>query len=308
LEELVSENIIYNGDCLDLFPLIRDKSQHLVLADPPYRVFKDFGNDSDKMSHNEYLKFCTSWIDECVDKIVDVGTLMIYGLTRLNWFMWGHLGRKAEKPERQLKELVWYYTNKQVPGINFYQPSHENIIVYLKDKDKRIFNKDEIRQPYETDYAKFAGKSRPPKSSRFGNKASIYKVHEKGAAPRDVLGIDEEIIPSILDGGILKTGTLAGGSGRERAVDINGNKHLTQKPIRLTRWLVLGSTNPGDNILIPFSGSGTEALVSYQEGRKFIGFELNEDFIGMTRMRFAKMNISTIYEKRDGIKALRIRS
>jgi len=306
----VLENVIYNGDCLDLFPLIKDRSQQLILADPPYRMQKDFGNDSDKMSHNEFLGFCTAWIDECVDKMTDIGTLMIYGLTRLNWFMWGHLSRKVERPERQLRELIWYYTNKQVPSLNFYQPSHENILVFLKDKDKRIFNKDDLRQPYETDYGKFAGKVRPPKSSRFGNKVSVYKVHEKGAAPRDVLGIDEEdeSIPLILEGGVLKTGTLAGGSGKERAIGINGEKHPTQKPIRLTRWLVLGSTHRDDSVLIPFSGSGTEALVSYQEGRKFIGFELNEDYIGMTRMRFTKMNIPTIYEKIDGIKALRIRS
>jgi hypothetical protein len=119
----------------------------------------------------------------------------------------------------------------------------------------------------------------------------VYRVHEKGAAPRDVLIVDE--IPPVLEGGVLKCATLAGGSGQERVIAPNGEKHPTQKPLKLTRWLILGSSNPGDNVLIPFSGSGTEALVAYEEKRRFIGFELNGNYVEMSRARFEAAGFAT---------------
>ena len=285
------ENTVFHGNCLELFHLVPDQSQHLVIADGPYNVGKDFGNDSDKMTYGDFVKFSRQWLAESVRVLAPAGTLMVYGVTRINWFIWGLLRDYASDPDRQLKELIWHYTNKQVPGLNFYQPAHENIIVFCKHPSHKTFNLDDLRQPYESDYAKSAGRMRPATPGRFGSRPSVYKAHERGAAPRDVLVVDE--IPPVLQGGVLKTATLAGGAGKERVVGSNGVKHPTQKPLKLSRWLILGSTNPGDNVLAPFVGSGTEALVAYAENRNFMGFELNRNYVEMARARFEASGFST---------------
>jgi hypothetical protein len=229
---------------------------------------------------------------------------MIYGLTRINWFLWGLLRDHARDPDRQLKELIWHYTNKQVPGMKFYQPSHENIIVFFADATRRTFNQDDLRQPYESNYARSAGRVRCGTPGRFGSKPSIYKPHGKGATPRDVLAINE--VPPVLEGGILKTGTLAGGSGRERVIGPDGKRHPTQKPVKLTRWLILGSSNPGDSILIPFAGSGTEAFVAYEQKRNFLGFELNWTYVEMAQARFEAAGFATEYVELNGTRAWKV--
>ena len=54
--------------------------------------------------------------------------------------------------------------------------------------------------------------------------------------------------------------------------------HPTQKPEELIERLVLASSNEGDLVLDPFSGSGTTAVVCKKNNRNFIGFELNKEY------------------------------
>lgn len=55
--------------------------------------------------------------------------------------------------------------------------------------------------------------------------------------------------------------------------------HDTKKPETLTRLLILSTTLPGDLVVVPFSGSGTECAMAAKEGRKFIGFDLEEKHV-----------------------------
>ena len=48
-------------------------------------------------------------------------------------------------------------------------------------------------------------------------------------------------------------------------------KHPTQKPLRLLVRMILASTNPGDWILDPFSGSSTTGIAANLCGRRFAG-------------------------------------
>jgi site-specific DNA-methyltransferase (adenine-specific) len=55
-------------------------------------------------------------------------------------------------------------------------------------------------------------------------------------------------------------------------------KHPTQKPEALLDRIVRASTNPGDLILDPFSGSATTGVVALRHGRKYIGIDLSADY------------------------------
>jgi site-specific DNA-methyltransferase (adenine-specific) len=65
-------------------------------------------------------------------------------------------------------------------------------------------------------------------------------------------------------------------------------KHPTQKPIELLSRIVLLASNSGDTVLDPFCGSGTTGVVSVANGRTFIGIELDEDFIQLSKARMTK--------------------
>ena len=64
-------------------------------------------------------------------------------------------------------------------------------------------------------------------------------------------------------------------------------KHPTQKPLRLLYRIILASTNEGDTILDPFSGSGTTGIAANLLGRNFIGIEQDKQFceLGMRRRK-----------------------
>lgn len=63
--------------------------------------------------------------------------------------------------------------------------------------------------------------------------------------------------------------------------------HPTQKPDELFEKLINISSNPGDLVLDPFSGSGTTAFNCKKLKRRFVGFELDEIFYKKTLTRLA---------------------
>lgn len=62
-------------------------------------------------------------------------------------------------------------------------------------------------------------------------------------------------------------------------------KHTTQKPIQLLERIILASTNINDLIFDPFSGSSTTGVAAIKLGRKFIGCELENDYISLSIKR-----------------------
>ena len=56
-------------------------------------------------------------------------------------------------------------------------------------------------------------------------------------------------------------------------------KHPTQKPLALLERVVIASTNPGQVILDPFCGSATTGVSALLNGRKFIGVDMDEEFL-----------------------------
>lgn len=65
--------------------------------------------------------------------------------------------------------------------------------------------------------------------------------------------------------------------------------HFAVYPPELIRPCVLAGSRVGDTVLDPFSGSGTTGMVATQEGRKYVGFDLNSDYLDLSlRTRFAQ--------------------
>lgn len=61
-------------------------------------------------------------------------------------------------------------------------------------------------------------------------------------------------------------------------------KHLTPKSLKLFRYLINASSNEGDVILDPFSGTGTTAAAAYLENRDFICSDLNKLFVNDSKI------------------------
>jgi site-specific DNA-methyltransferase (adenine-specific) len=67
-------------------------------------------------------------------------------------------------------------------------------------------------------------------------------------------------------------------------------KHPTQKPVALLERILLASTNEGDVVLDPFSGSGTTALAAIRTKRSFIGVEIDKKWIHVSKQRLQEFS------------------
>ena len=274
---LHGRNTIVHGDALMELRKVPTASVDVVIADPPYNIGKDFGNNKDKRDMQEYLGWCGAWIDECLRSLKSDGTMFIYGFSEI-------LAHLATQVQANKRWLVWHYTNKNVASLHFWQRSHEGILCLWKGNKPQFF-RDAVREPYtETFLKNSAGKVRKSKSCRFskGESTTVYVAHTKGALPRDV----------------IKLPALAGGAGRSErhflcktcnsvytSENLNHHrthtilKHPTQKPAALTERLLYSCLDKKGLILVPFAGSGSECLVAKRLGHDFVGVEVNKEYI-----------------------------
>ena len=78
-------------------------------------------------------------------------------------------------------------------------------------------------------------------------------------------------------------------------VDKKKYKHPTIKPLPLIENHIENSSKPGDVILDCFAGSGTMLVGAINKGRRFIGFEINEEYF-----KIAEKRIKEALEKKAG--------
>jgi site-specific DNA-methyltransferase (adenine-specific) len=259
---------IINDDILNVLRNLNDESAQIVIADPPYNIGKDFGNKSDKQPMDEYLKWCDEWIEGCLRVLRKDGTMFIYGFSEILALILARIPQDVNR-----RWLVWHYTNKTVPKLNFWQRSHESIIVLWKGD--KVFHRDDVREPYTDGFVKgAAGKKRPATKGRYSNgeMTTMYAAHPSGALPRDV----------------IKMPTLAGTSGKGERVD-----HPTQKPLELCEKLLKSCKQDPENgfVLVPFAGSGSECVAAKKLGLPFVGVEINEDYVKLIEKRIGDHGI-----------------
>lgn len=277
--ETIYSNQIHNLDCVVGMAALAPDSADVVIADPPYNKKKDFGNNSDKRSLSDYVAWSLGWIKEALRVLKPCGALFIYGFPEIL----AHIS--VNLPLDKQRWLQWHYTNKNMPNLNFWQRSHESILCAWKDRP--LFNRDSIREPYTRSYlAGCAGRVRPPGECRLSGRQAqptAYQAHEKGALPRDVIPI-----PALAGGAALKErhiycktcASLVESAARKAHKGHDLIIHPTQKPIALAKKLILSCKPPGAfNILIPFCGSGSECVCARELGGNFVSFELNPDYI-----------------------------
>lgn len=258
-------NIIYNEDCISGMKKLQSEIADIIICDPPYNIGKDFGNNSDKQDMDIYLLWCDEWIQECLRILKPQGTLYIYGFSETLAFI-------RTRIKCNVRWLIWHYTNKVCPKLNFWQRSHESILCCYKNKP--IFNCDDVREPYTDTYLKnAAGKVRKATKGRFskGDTETTYTAHEGGALPRDV----------------IKLPALAGGAGKKERVN-----HPTQKPLSLCETLIKASLNKNSQTLlvVPFVGSGSECVSAKKNNVNYIGFEINSEYVALTNERLLGAN------------------
>ena len=143
--------------------------------------------------------------------------------------------------------IVWYYTFGQNCRKKFNR-THAHIHYFTKDKKNFVFNADSIRVP-------------SARQLKYNDK----RANSKGKVPDDTW-----------------TFSRVCGTFKERV-----KNHPCQMPEDLLERIIKVSTNEGDLVLDPFSGSGTTSAVAKKNNRNYIGIEFDDLYAEESRKRIS---------------------
>ena len=259
-EPLTEENMRNNnslailGESLAVLKKMKDKSVQLIFADAPYNIGKDFGNNSDKWeSVHAYIEWCKTWIDECMRILSDTGSMYFMTATQHMSYLDVYVSEKYNV----LCRIIWSYDSSGVQSKKMYGSLYEPILMINKNKKASyIFNHEDILV-----------------EARTGAKRKLIDYRKNPPQPYST-----EKVP----GNVWNFN-------RVRFKMDEYENHPTQKPEALLERIVKASSNPGDVVLDPFSGSFTTSAMAVRLGRVGVGIDLNEEYyeIGLRRTGIA---------------------
>ncbi|MEA3121721.1 MAG: hypothetical protein QOH33_1276 [Paraburkholderia sp.] len=239
-----------NRDFLADVASVADASIDLIVADSPYGLGKDYGNDSDMLVGEAFLAWTRSWIELAIPKLKPSGSLYIFCTWQYAPEIFSFLKTKLT----MVNEIIW---DRRVPSMGGttrrFTSVHDNIGFFAVSKDYH-FDIDPVRIPYDA----------ATKKARSRKRFEGSKWLEQGYNPKDVWSVSR--------------------LHRQHAERVD---HPTQKPLEIVERMVLSSCPPGGRVLDPFMGSGTTAVACARHGREFVGYEINESYCAIARERVA---------------------
>lgn len=233
-------NTVIVGDAITEMSKLDPFSVDLVIADPPYNLGKDYGNNHDIQGFAEYLDFTRNWIKQAHRVLKPSGTLYVFMGFRFISYLYDILDK--EQGMFFNSWIVWHYT-QGIGKTRGFSPRHDDILMFTKS-ETFTFNLDSVRVP---------------------QKYYRERNNMRGANPGDVWEFSHV-----------------------HYCNENRQNHPTQKPEGIIERIVLASSNKGDIVLDPFSGSGTTIRVCQQLHRHAIGIELNPEYVEMTKERLSE--------------------
>jgi adenine-specific DNA-methyltransferase len=244
---------LYHADALAALRIVPTGSINLIFADPPYNIGKDFNGRKDKWESDEaYLEWCYEWLQECVRVLMPDGSLYVMTATQ----NMPYFDIFLRKQLHILSRIVWCYDSSGVQARKHYGSLYEPILFCVKNKDDYTFNANDILVEAKT-----------------GAKRKLIDYRKSVPTPYNTKKVPGNVweFPRV----------------RYRMAEYEN--HPTQKPVALLERIIRASSNVGDVVLDPFSGTFTTCCVAQMLDRKSIGIEIEEEYlkIGLRRLGIA---------------------
>ena len=146
--------------------------------------------------------------------------------------------------------IIWHYTFGQQTKTKFAR-AHTHIFYFANDPNNYTFNDRAVRVPSD-------------RQLLYNDK----RANPLGKMPDDVWNQDSRVC----------------GTFKERE-----GWHPCQMPESLLKRIIAASSNRGDCVLDPFSGSGTTAAAACVLSRNYVGIEISEQYVNNSRQRLAEL-------------------
>lgn len=139
----MSDIKILQGDSLEVLQQIPANTIDLVVADPPYNLGKDYGNNHDLKGFEEYLHFSRKWLKVAHEKLKPMGTIYVFMGVRFISYLYHILDQEIGMYFNSW--ITWHYT-QGIGKTKGFSPRHDDILMFTKSEQFK-FNLDNVRIP-----------------------------------------------------------------------------------------------------------------------------------------------------------------
>ena len=128
---------IVEDNALDFLQKIPAYSVDVVIADPPYNLGKDYGNNTDLKSFDEYIEFSRKWIQEVHRILKNTGTIYVFMGVRFISYLYAILEKEYNFIFNSW--ITWHYT-QGLGKTKGFSPRHDDILMFTKTKNYKFFS------------------------------------------------------------------------------------------------------------------------------------------------------------------------
>jgi len=252
----INDSKLYPKSCENMNE-VDDESVQLIFTSPPYfskRVYRKDKGLGNERTPSEYIKNLYNIFQECYRVLRNDGSLYLnIADTRID----GSLGMIPEQLiTKMISEGDWKLKHK---------------IIWKKTNPIICSSPKTMTNGYE--YIYHLVKS---DNCKF-NKLMVPSVDTEDG----LKGMSDFVNDQIIESAVSNQSALK---------DLDIDYHPAPIPENICYFPILCSTDPGDIVLDPFNGSGTTGVVADKLGRKYIGYDDNQNFIHQSFQRLSKLS------------------
>jgi site-specific DNA-methyltransferase (adenine-specific) len=258
-------NTIYCGDCVAGMNALPPGCVDLAFADPPFNIGYEYDVYDDRLACEHYLAWSHEWISAVHRVLKPDGTF---------WLAIGDEFAAELKLESQKigfhcrSWVVWYYTF----GVNCtkkFTRSHAHLFYFVKDPRHFTFRDEDPA-------------NRVPSARQL-----VYndkRANPRGRLPDDTWILRPQDLEAFTPGEDTWYFPRVAGTFKERA-----GFHGCQMPEQLLGRIIRTCSGEGQIVLDPFSGSATTVAVAKKLGRRYLAFDVSQEYVKRGIKRLASI-------------------
>jgi len=233
-------NKVYNMDVFDMLKKIDDDSVNFLIADPDYNVGVKYSGKSYKTDFDAYISNYIKLASEAHRVLKDEGNAIFINYDKNNSYL---RVLYLDRAFYDVANYVWVYATNTGFSSSKLTTAHRSLLHARKSKDSVMY-KDNIAEDYKN-----------PNDKRIRR---LIKEGSKGRMPYSWKYFNQ----------------VKNVSKTKRGID----HHPCVIPDELTSLFIKGMTKPGDIVVIPYAGSGSEIGVCRKLKRQFLASELDTNY------------------------------
>ncbi|MDZ8135658.1 MAG: site-specific DNA-methyltransferase [Nostoc sp. DedQUE04] len=276
----------YLGDSLKLIKFIDDNSINLIITSPPFALTrkKEYGNETAEKYIEWFLPFAYEFKRVLADNgsfVLDLGGAYLPGNPVRSIYQYELLVRLCKEVGFFLAQEFYHYNPARLPTPAEWVTIRRirvkdsvNTVWWLSKTPNPKADNRKVLKPYSQSMKQLLKNGYKAKIRPSGHDISDkFQKDNQGAIP-----------PNLLE--IANTESNSAYLRRCKAAEIR--PHPARFPQGFAEFFIKFLTDEGDMVLDPFAGSNTTGFVAETLQRRWISFEINENYVMGSRYRFSQ--------------------